>query len=251
MRFVELNPKKDLVVPLALYSRVDDDPRSTLRFPTRYGLKWGFADTYDNMKLKLVFYVFSPSVLPLPPEVLMFNVDWITTYPYGIQDLLYVFNIFDITGLKGSVKEGTMVFGAYRKPVDGTIPLYVHRRLTPKGPVSYLSLSSEGPKGFDWISRQHIENPGFSPIFVMSKKPISFSVSNSKVCMPSLGGSDSINTCSNNINNSYQNIGAAVSPKEILGNAEPDHDRDHDLLIIIIPLLIFLGVLICFFLTKS
>ena len=249
MRFVELDPKKDLVVPLALYSRVDDDPRSTLRFPSRYGSKWGFADTHDDMKLKSIFYVFSPSVLPLPPEVLMFNVDWITTYPYGILDLLYLFNIFDITGLKGSVKEGTMVFGAYRKPVDGTVPLYIHRRLTPKGPVSYLSLSSEGPKGFDWISRQHIENPDLSPIFVMKEKPDSFSVSNSKVCMPSKKGSDSINTCSNNINNSYQNVGAAISPKEILGSAKPHYS--FPIIIIILPLLILLGVLICFFLRKS
>ena len=252
MPFVKFDPKKDFVVPLALYNKVDNDPRSLLRFPVwkenENGGGWYVGESFLGMSLVKIFYVFSPSILPLPPEVLMFNVDWIDEDPYGIRNLLYVFNSYDTKAFLTSKLHGTMLFGAYRKPVIDTIPLHVHTRSTTTGKVAFLSFDSKPPVGFNWIKGDNLEEFLDIPIFVMEKKPRGFvKLETSLMCVPDMTARSTINDCSQSLSNDMQNIESAISPKDILGEAKPtDHSRWAGnaavvLLILIAVITIYLG----------
>jgi len=216
MPFVEFNLATDFVVPMALYNKIDDNPRSLLQFPILQNKKWYFPESLFGMELQFIFYVFSPSILPLPPETFMFNVEWKKEAPYGIVDLLYIFNNYDVNSLETSTVHGTVVFGAYRKPVPGTIPLYVHRRKTSDGLSSFISNQSKPPEGFDWSSRLYALNPDISPIFVMKEKPKGFSVNNAEICVPSSHTNTSINDCNKQISSYKKDISAGVSPETIV-----------------------------------
>jgi hypothetical protein len=245
MPFVDFNPETDFVVPLALYSQEGDDPRSLLRFPVQQQGKWYVSDSFLGMNLKRIFYVFSPAVVPLPPETLMFNVSWIDEDPYGIVDLLYVFNPYDKKAFITSVLHGTMVFGAYRKPVPNTEALYVHTRLTSSGKIAYLSFNEKPPECFDWTSRQYSENPDISPIFVMKSRPKGFIKNTSLVCVPNLYSGGTINDCSRTIVNYKANIEDAISPKSILGDVKTSNEEMN------VPLLIAIIVILMLMLITS
>ncbi len=68
MKSVELNPKKDLLVPIGLYTDKINH-YCNLYYPMETDNGWGFPDTILTLTLEKIYYVISPAVFPLPPEV--------------------------------------------------------------------------------------------------------------------------------------------------------------------------------------
>ena len=65
---VDVNPNTDFVIPMALYqNQINTDPLSVLLFPVRSETEWIFPAERDGLFLVKIFYVFSPSITPLPP----------------------------------------------------------------------------------------------------------------------------------------------------------------------------------------
>ena len=148
---------------------------------------WFFPENYWTLKFQRIFYVFSPSILPLPPEVRMYYTIVKSVEPYNIIkiqemtdpfDLKALLNLDSIISPKHKHKIG-IYFGAYRKPVANTVPMYSYVRNT-LGRSLYLSPERNLPG--EWISKFHFKDRIISPIFFLNKLP-KFKIENN-MCYP-------------------------------------------------------------------
>lgn len=214
---VEVDPERDFVVPMGLYQNEESlDPLSLLLFPVRTGDGWEMPPQWNDMFLRGVFYVISPSVTPLPPHVrLVYTTERnyqpaATTSFKSLRDSFDVKKLREVSADMQHTDKLGLVFGVYTSHIKHTIPLYFYTRRVTDGTVTYASLNSTPPKGvgvdpltdtltqsLDWNPRtggRTAEMPTVSPVYVLSEKPTGFSFKNG-VCLPSLTATENILTC--------------------------------------------------------
>ena len=63
MKSVEFNPKKDLLIPIGLYTD-QTNHMCNLYYPMEIDGKWGFPDEMLSLKLNKVYYAISPAAFP-------------------------------------------------------------------------------------------------------------------------------------------------------------------------------------------
>lgn len=90
---------------------------------------------YRNFDIYQNFYAFSSNMSPIPSGLKMITVHNLQNYPYGTKKITYSYDVFD-------KQENTISFITWTQPVDGTVPLYLHR--SPEG-YSYPSFDKFPP----------------------------------------------------------------------------------------------------------
>lgn len=203
MKLVKFNPKTDLIIPVGLYT---DDKKfyCNLIYPVlQPNGSWGFPDKWRNLARKKVYNVFSPSIIPLPPQVRLYYTVVKASEPIFITSIKEVYDSFDVNGLlvdkgnSGPDKKIGIIFGAYKKPVKNTVALYSHVKQSQEESL-YLDLFPPSQKrdipGL-WKSKFHAQDMIISPIFFIDCDCIGFSLEND-ICYPSTETKQTIDECS-------------------------------------------------------
>ena len=207
MNNINFDPNIDQIVPIGFYTHPSMH-RCNLIYPIKNESGWFFPDKWLSLKFTEVFYVFSPSILPLPPAVRMYYTIVKSIEPYNITQIKELTDPYDIkalTDLKSIIVPDNkhkigVFFGAFRKPVNDTIPMYSYVKNT-TGRSLYLSRDKNLPG--DWISKFHFGERIISPIFFLTK-PTKFRIENN-MCYPNNTGF-SIDKCVEKLNTSPDNI---------------------------------------------
>jgi hypothetical protein len=105
----------------------------------------------DKWVLYGSFYVVSPMVRPIPDGLKLINANKSGKYPYNTQSVNYSYDVFN-------VEPNSVSFLAWTRPLQGTVPLYLH--ITPNG-GAYPSFDKNPPQQEGWT-----ENI-ISPIYVL------------------------------------------------------------------------------------
>lgn len=107
---------------------------------------------YDNRwVLYGSFFVVSPMVRPIPRGLKLINANKAGKYPYNTESVKYSYDAFN-------VEPNSVSFLTWTKPVQGTVPLYIH--ITPSGGV-YPSFDKTPPRTEGWTKDI------ISPIYVL------------------------------------------------------------------------------------
>ena len=207
MNDINFDPNNDLIIPVGFYTHVSKY-RCNLIYPMYGKGGWFFPDNYLSLKFQRVFYVFSPSILPLPPNVRTYYTIVKAIEPYNIVKIKELIDPYDFNALinlnnivsKQHKHKVGIFFGAYRKPVKYTIPMYSYIKNT-IGRSLYLS-PLEKLHG-NWISKFHTNERIISPIFFLDKST-RFKIENN-MCYPTPSGYK-IEECIKNINTMDTNI---------------------------------------------
>jgi hypothetical protein len=207
MNDINFDPNIDQIVPIGFYTHPVMH-RCNLIYPIKNETGWFFPKKWLSLKFVRVFYVFSPSILPLPPTVRMYYTIVKSIQPYNITQIKELTDPYDIKGLlnlksieiPGNKHKIGVFFGAFRKPVQETIPMYSYVKNT-IGRSLYLHPKRNLPG--NWISKFHFGQRIISPIFFL-EKPTKFKIENN-MCYPSKTGFD-IDSCVSNLNTSEDNI---------------------------------------------
>lgn len=230
MKYVDIDPKTDFVFPIGLYSKGEntEDHEMSISYPVSEGNKWGFPDSLGDLKFKKSYFVFSPSIFPTPPKVRFVYTFENEKTPNILTSLHEVYDSFDIQGLQKEAvnlnKKLGSIFGAYRKPVVGTIPLYMYIKTSKDGTKRLLI--SEEPELVNPVTK--IERQAWVPIlYVMSEKPKGFELSSTQICVPEKKGKG-IDSCTKEIpllgkNINYHTLGSKTgldTLKQISSSAE-------------------------------
>jgi len=195
-----LNMKATNIIPIGLYTHEEKNRCKLIHQVFKNG-KFVFPDTYLTLKLKKIYYIFSPSILPLPPSVKIYYTIENTKEPYNIIDIQELTDSYDFTGILnidsklGTDKNIGIFFGAYRKPVSNTVALTSYVKNTIDKSL-YLSENDKLPG--DWISKFHSNSRIISPIFFLETSKLGFKKENN-ICYPDKTSKMSINNCMNSI----------------------------------------------------
>lgn len=246
MRVVNFDDKSFLV-PVGIYSDLES-ARSMLLFPIKISNNiWGFNENFQGLKLLNIYYAFSPAILPLPPEIRMYytivrEID--TSYISHIKELT---DPFDLSGL---LTESTtvgdklgIIFGAYRKPVEGTVAVYSRRLNTSGGTRLYLSNSPKNPDSRNWKGKFQDPERLISPLFFL-KNQTKFALSQG-ICRPSNNGVD-IDVCVASQKPEYTNISDLAIKKQLKIFHSPSK-KNLTYLYVVIPIVVLILIVIIVF----
>lgn len=256
MNDINFDPNFDQIVPIGFYTHPSMH-RCNLIYPIKNKSGWFFPKKWLTLNFTRVFYVFSPSILPLPPTVRMYYTIVKSIQPYNITQIKELTDPYDIKALvnlksieapDNKHKIGVF-FGAFRKPVSDTLPMYSYVKNT-TGRSLYLSRNKNLPG--NWISKFHFGERIISPIFFLVKSP-KFKIENN-MCYPNNTGFtidkcvEKLNTTSNNVNELHDtkiNVIQSLSA----GNDNNTKTNNTCLILLIISICVgILGIGIVFFL---
>ena len=247
MNNINFDPNIDQIVPIGFYTHTSMH-RCNLIYPNKNESGWFFPDNWLSLKFTKVFYVFSPSILPLPPAVRMYYTIVKSIEPYNITQIKELTDPYDIkalTDLKSIIAPDSkhkigVFFGAFRKPVNDTIPMYSYVKNT-TGRSLYLSRNKNLPG--NWISKFHFGERIISPIFFLIKSP-KFKIENN-MCYPNNTGF-TIDNCVEKLNTSSDNINELHDTKinVIQSLSTGDHTKtDNNTCLIFLIVTICVGIL--------
>lgn len=195
------------IIPIGLYTH-DEKNRCKLRYQVFENGVYSFPKSYLTLTLKKIYYIISPSILPLPPLVKIYYTIEKTKEPYNIVEIRELTDPFDLSGILSiNSKLSTnrrlgIFFGAYRKPVDNTVALVSYIKNT-MGESLYLTVERKRPG--DWISKFHSNRRIISPIFFLETSKLGFKKENN-ICYPEKGSTVSVTECMNSITPITSNI---------------------------------------------
>jgi len=254
MNDIKFDPDFDQIVPIGFYTHPSMH-RCNLIYPIKNKSGWFFPKKWLTLNFVRVFYVFSPSILPLPPTVRMYYTIVKSIQPYNITrikeltdpyDMKALTNLKTIEAPKNKHKIGVF-FGAFRKPVSDTLPMYSYVKNT-TGRSLYLDPRKNLPG--NWISKFHFGERIISPIFFLVKSP-KFKIENN-MCYPSKTGF-TIDDCVQHLNADDNNISELHDSKINVIQLSSDNtdSSDNTLYLILLIASIIIGfstVVIIFFL---
>ena len=117
------------IIPIGLYTH-DEKNRCKLRYQVFEDGVYSFPKSYLALTLKKIYYIISPSILPLPPLVKIYYTIEKTKAPYNIVEIRELTDPYDFSGitsinstLNTTIHRLGIFFGAYRKPVNNTVAL--------------------------------------------------------------------------------------------------------------------------------
>jgi hypothetical protein len=253
MNDINFDPNIDQIVPIGFYTNPVMH-RCNLIYPIKNESGWGFPKKWLTLNFDRVFYVFSPSILPLPPTVRMYYTIVKSIQPYNITQIKELSDPYDIkalTNLKSiEVSDNKhkigVFFGAFRKPVNDTLAMYSYVKNT-TGRSLYLNPKRNLPG--NWISKFHFGERIISPIFFLVKSP-KFKIENS-MCYPSDTGFriedcvENLKTTKNNINELHD---SKINVIQSLSSGDNTKPNNTCLIFMIIAICIgILGVGVVFF----
>jgi len=244
MKSVEFNPKKDLLIPIGLYTdRINH--LCNLYYPVEIDGKWGFPDELLSLKLNKVYYAISPAALPLAPEVRLYytnvkqqgNLRYLTS----IKELTDPFDVPGIIAETDLAKNPSgILFAAYRKPLKNTTPIYSFWRNSSQGSVLFLSENSE-EKG-NWVSKYSSPYNIISPIFLIDCDCSGFTKEDN-FCYVSTESKETINQCTASIIPQGSNI-HSLTTSETTVVSQPSSDGGLFLVFYVSSVVIFLAAFV-------
>ena len=177
---------------------------------------YSFPKSYLSLTLKKIYYIISPSILPLPPLVKIYYTIEKTKAPYNIVEIRELTDPFDLSGILlinsklNTNRRVGIFFGAYRKPVNNTVAVvsYVKNTL---GESLYLTEERKRPG--DWISKFHSNRRIISPIFFLETSKLGFKKENN-ICYPDKGSTVSVTECMDSITPIMSNIKNLSQPSQ-------------------------------------
>ena len=202
------------IIPIGLYTH-DEKNRCKLRYQVFKNGVYSFPKSYLTLTLKKIYYIISPSILPLPPLVKIYYTIEKTTEPYNIVEIRELTDPYDFSGILSiNSKLNTnrrlgIFFGAYRKPVDNTIALVSYIKNT-MGKSLYLS--EDRKRLGNWITKFRSNIRIISPIFFLETSAVGFKKENN-ICYPKKGSSVSVTECMDSITPITSNIKNLSKPK--------------------------------------
>jgi hypothetical protein len=205
------------IIPIGLYTH-DEKNRCKLRYQVFENGVYSFPPSYLTLTLKKIYYIISPSILPLPPLVKIYYTIEKTKAPYNIVEIRELTDPYDFSGILNiNSKLNTnrrlgIFFGAYRKPVDNTVALVSYVNNTLGGS---LFLTEERKRDGDWISKFHSNRRIISPIFFLETSNVGFEKKNN-ICYPSPGSTVSVTECMDSITpitDDIKNLSQPTQPK--------------------------------------
>ena len=206
------------IIPIGLYTH-DEKNRCKLRYQVFENGVYSFPKSYLSLTLKKIYYIISPSILPLPPLVKIYYTIEKTKAPYNIVEIRELTDPYDLSGITSiNFKLNTTIhrlgifFGAYRKPVNNTVALmsYVKNTLGES-----LFLTEDRNRAGDWISKFHSNRRIISPIFFLETSNVGFEKENN-ICYPSPGSTVSVTQCMDSITpitDDIKNLSQPSQPK--------------------------------------
>ncbi len=239
MKYLDFNPIGNIIQPVGLYNNLEEK-RSILLF-SKYDSdkdKWGFEETFDNMDLEDIYYVFSPSITPMPPETRIFklNVNNNTQDKYT-ESITRILGVYDIKGLvenKGNYPSD-ILFCTYVRKFNNVIPLNI---FIDKDDNDNFSLYMTSKKNaFEFQDRYFGYNNTPRQIFVMKNYPTNFKKTVLNMCVPTDTDNDSepqtIQECLNSLEVFDQNINRLWN-YNVNENQSNDTDNNNTINIIIL-----------------
>jgi hypothetical protein len=158
-----MNNRYSQIVPYCIYHYIDNNTNTFYGYignPTKIKKLSGnieFScplDTIQNSKWTLYnsFYAFSPMIRPIPKGLKLINALKLGQYPFQTKTIEYQYDPF-------SIKENSVSFLAWTKPVMTSVPLYIH--ITSDG--NYFPSFEKEPV----IKQKGWTQSKLSPIFVL------------------------------------------------------------------------------------
>ena len=202
------------IIPIGLYTH-DEKNRCKLRYQVFENGMYSFPKSYLTLTLKKIYYIISPSILPLPPLVKIYYTIEKTKAPYNIVEIRELTDPFDLSGILlinsklSTNRRVGIFFGAYRKPVNNTVAVVSYIKNT-MGESLYLTEERKRPG--DWISKFHSNRRIISPIFFLETSKLGFKKENN-ICYPDKGSTVSVAECMNSITPITDNIKNLSQPK--------------------------------------
>jgi hypothetical protein len=224
MKSVEFNPKKDLLIPIGLYTD-QTNHMCNLYYPMEIDGKWGFPEEMLSLKLNKVYYAISPAAFPLAPEVRLYytnvaqqgNLRYLTS----IKELT---DPFDVPGIIAETdllkKPSGIMFAAYRKPLKNTTPIYSFWRNSTLGSILFLS-ENEKETG-NWTSKYSSPYNIISPIFFVDCDCSGF-IKEDNFCYVSTESKETINQCTESIIPQGSNIHSLTTSETSVSPQKTSH----------------------------
>jgi hypothetical protein len=166
------------IIPIGLYTH-DEKNRCKLRYQVFENGVYSFPKSYLSLTLKKIYYIISPSILPLPPLVKIYYTIEKTKAPYNIVEIRELTDPYDFSGI-----------------------LSINSKLSTKRPG-------------DWISKFHSNRRIISPIFFLETSKLGFKKENN-ICYPEKGSTLSVTECMDSITpitDDIKNLSQPSQPK--------------------------------------
>ena len=127
MKYLAFNPVGSIIQPIGLYNDLDER-RSIITF-SKYDSdkdKWGFEETFDNMDLEDIYFVFSPSITPMPPETRLFKFNTNNSDDKTVS-INQIAGIYDVKGIVNNLGNNPtdIIFCTYVRKFNNVIPLNI------------------------------------------------------------------------------------------------------------------------------
>ena len=213
------------IIPIGLYTH-DEKNRCKLRYQVFENGVYSFPKSYLTLTLKKIYYIISPSILPLPPLVKIYYTIEKTKAPYNIVEIRELTDPFDLSGILlinsklNTNRRVGIFFGAYRKPVNNTVAVVSYIKNT-MGESLYLTEERKRPGV--WISKFHSNRRIISPIFFLETSKLGFKKENN-ICYPDKGSTLSVAECMSSITPITDNIKNLSQPKTLKQHLKQSSD---------------------------
>ena len=258
MRYLDSNPVGQIIQPIGLYNDFETF-RSLLTFAQKNeeNGKWGFKESFDGMSLEDIYYVFSPSITPIPPYTNLYQTLVTEKSPYDTKSITLILDDFDIKEIlrkqENTNKLLNIIFCSYTRSFPDTIPLYIFIHKEPKtlNYNIYISKTNKFPnESFNKFYRDIYQQ---NKIYVMKNIPKGFEKSRLNICIPSNKVSQNISECIYSLDTYNQNINRLwqTSIDDDLAIKEKNSSNVNSIIIISTTLgIVFLIIFILIFLNK-
>lgn len=255
MKYLDFNPVGSIITVIGLYNDLDEK-RSIITF-SKYDSdkdKWGFEETFDNMDLEDIYYVFSPSITPMPPETRLFkfntnNSDDKTTSINSINQIAGIYDVKGIVNNLGNKPTTDIIFCTYVRKFNNVIPLNI---FIDKDDNDNFSLYITSKKiAFDF-PENHFGYNIPNHIFVMKNYPTNFKKTVLNMCIPTTGNDSepkTIQECLNSLEVFDQNVNRLWNYN--VNENKSNKNANNTINIIIISITVIISMLIIFLIIKK
>ena len=253
MKYLDFNPIGNIIQPVALYNNLEER-RSIITF-SKYDSdkdKWGFEETFNNMDLEDIYYVFSPSITPMPPQTQLFkfNTNNSDDKIISINQLVGIYDVKGIVENKGN-NPSDILFCTYVRKFNNVIPLNI---FIDKDDNDNFSLYMTSKKNaFEFQDRYFGYNNTPRQIFVMKDYPTNFKKTVLNMCVPSDNDNDSepqtIQECLNSLEVFDQNVNRLWNYN--VNENKSNKNANNTINIIIISITVIISMLIIFLIIKK
>jgi len=195
MKYLDFNPIGNIIQPIGLYNNLKEK-RSIILF-SKYDAnedKWGFDEKFNDMDLEDIYYVFSPSITPMPPSCRIFKINTTDSPKKYTESITHIMGIYDINGIianKGN-SPTDVIFCTYTRQFEDIVSLNI---FIDKDEDNNFSLYMTSKKdAFETPDRFFGYKNTVRQIFVMKNYSNNFEKNNLNMCVPTKNNNHSKQT---------------------------------------------------------